>query len=292
MTVTALPDTEADSMNCMEIHGGSGSACEHFSRPGLDIWLTSQSHSPSADGGKDVYLLSSCASGRITRLLLADVCSLGSEFATPAAGFRDVMENNINTVRQTRCVREIDERLYTWSQDGSFATVLLSTYFSPTRSLALCNVGNALPLLYRKKSKTWSTLKQTSTSLLHEETTLGVVGRDEYQELVIQLDLGDIFVNYSSALTECRDQHGRLLGTEGILSRVQELDTGEPAVLGEQLINGIRSEHDENLAEEDATVVVGRVASNRVSWRDNLLALFRYFTGPVDKTRHQASSPI
>ena len=42
----SMPDNQKDShtvANCMEVWGGNGTTENHFTRPGLDIWISSQS---------------------------------------------------------------------------------------------------------------------------------------------------------------------------------------------------------------------------------------------------------
>ncbi len=56
----------------MEVWGGNRATWSQFSVSGLDLSVQSEPFR-SSDGGGDVYYLSSCASGRITRMLLADV---------------------------------------------------------------------------------------------------------------------------------------------------------------------------------------------------------------------------
>lgn len=273
------------SMNCMEIQGGSGSADYYFSRPGLDIWLTSHSQACTKAGGNDLYLVSSCASGRITRALLADICSYGSDFTKTASDLRELMKKNINSIRQSRFVRQLGYQLENDSHRGCFATMVLSTYFSPTRKFTLCNAGHALPLLFSATSHEWSLLIQTSNELSLKEPTHGVVGRDEYQEFETKLDIGDLVLSYSSALSECRDGDSHTIGCEGILSRVRQLDPHQPAQLAATLIDGIRREQSENLASEDGTIMLCQVTPNKVTWLDNMLAPFRYLTKVSDRTR-------
>jgi sigma-B regulation protein RsbU (phosphoserine phosphatase) len=269
----------------MEIQGGSGATNNHFSRPGLDIWLTSQSGPTDRDGGSDLYLLSSCASGRITRILLADVCSYASDFEATASELRKSMKNNINTIKQKRFVHELDEHLQSCAEHGCFATIVLSTYFSPTRNLTLCNVGHAPPLLFTVKSQKWSTLKQTSDKPSISDSSPSVVGRDEFQEFTVKLEVGDLVVSYSSALTECYDKWGHTLGCEGLLDRIRQLDPHSPHELIERFLQGIRLEHNDNLVTEDATLILCQATPSRVSWLDNLLAPFHYLTTASDKTR-------
>ena len=276
---------ETPSMHCMEIQGGSGSVDNYFSRPGLDIWLSSHSQARNQAGGNDLYLVSSCASGRITRTLLADICSYGSDFTKTASDLRELMKKNINSIRQSRFVRQLGYQLENDSQRGCFATTVLSTYFAPTRKLMLCNAGHALPLLFSATSHEWSLLRQTSNELSLKEPTHGVVGRDEYQEFETELDIGDLVLSYSSAFSECRDGDSRTIGCEGILSRVRQLDPHQPTQLAAALIDGIRREQNENLASEDGTIMLCQVTPNRVTWIDNVLAPFRYLTKVSDKTQ-------
>jgi hypothetical protein len=59
-------------MPCMEVWGGSQLTARGVVFGGLDAWVYSKPHGKAQRGG-DVYYASSCAAGRISRLLLADV---------------------------------------------------------------------------------------------------------------------------------------------------------------------------------------------------------------------------
>ena len=65
-------DATEPQMACMEVWGGSQLADHATAFGGLDVWLYSRPHGQSARGG-DVVYASSCATGRITRLMVADV---------------------------------------------------------------------------------------------------------------------------------------------------------------------------------------------------------------------------
>ena len=60
----------------MEIWGGNRAIETSFEAPGLDIYVHSQPFQNSEAGG-DIYYLTSCASGRLSRFLLADVSGHG-----------------------------------------------------------------------------------------------------------------------------------------------------------------------------------------------------------------------
>jgi hypothetical protein len=91
--------------------------------------------------------------------------------------------------------------------------------------------------------------------------------------------------SYSNVLTECRGASGRMLGVEGLLDRVRQLNPRRPADLVSSLIGRIRAEHADNLATDDATAVLCHATDTKVAWRDNLLAPFRLLRSAGDKTR-------
>ncbi|MCA9123808.1 MAG: SpoIIE family protein phosphatase [Planctomycetaceae bacterium] len=168
-------EPEHQQMNCMEVWGGHASTNNFLRRPGLDVWIWSDQRSSAEAGGGDLHLLSSCASGRITRMLLADVCGFGSLFSEIASEMRDLMKRNVNTIQQTSAVRDMSCRLEYASQKGGFASTLMSTYFASTRAFALCNAGHPPPLLYRAADDKWSLLKGTPLSGPVDITRLGVL---------------------------------------------------------------------------------------------------------------------
>ena len=276
---------EPSAMDCMEIQGGTGSFENYFSRPGLDIWLCSQSQSTISAGGSDIYLLSSCASGRITRILLADVCSYGSGFVDTAGELRQMMKANINSIRQSRLVRQLSTHFENNAERGCFATMLLSTYFAPTRKLTLCNAGHAPPFVFRATTGTWSILKQKKYNQQSTKPLSGVVDPKLYQQFETKFEKGDLLLSYSSILPECLDEAGHTIGIEGLLKRACKICAEEPAKLATTLISSIRKEHYENLTIEDGTVILCRATPSKVPWKDNLLAPIRLLKNVKDKTQ-------
>lgn len=270
-------------MKCMEVWGGSCASDACLRRPGLDIWIQSNDVQCASEGGGDVHLLSSCASGRITRMLLADICGIGPLFSEIAGEIRDLMKRNVNAIQQQRIVREICSRLEEAAHKGGYASMLISTYFAPTRSYSLCNTGHPPPLVYRKTDSAWSVLK-TQPNSADTATKVDMVTPDEYQHIKTKLDVGDIVLSYSNVLTECRDQEGNTLGHQGVLDRVRTLDLNQPEDLASALVSLIRGDHVDNVNADEATVLVCRATETKVAMRDNVLAPFRLLGTVSDNT--------
>ena len=147
-----MSDSPAEHMKCLEVCGGSQLTAQGVVIGGLDAWVYSKPHGQAKRGG-DVYYASSCAAGRITRLLLADVSGHGKSVAAIAADLRLLMRRFINRWDQAEFVRLLNQQFSTLSKTGTFATAIVSTFFAPSRRLILCNAGHPRPILYRACKK-------------------------------------------------------------------------------------------------------------------------------------------
>jgi serine phosphatase RsbU (regulator of sigma subunit) len=144
-------------MQCMEVWGGNQAFDAAVSMPGLDAWVYSKPYgeNPGQGSGGDVYYVSACATGRINRLLLADVSGHGAAVHDTAAQLRALMRQYVNYVDQGAFVSAMNHQFLESSAANCFATALVTTFFAPTRYLSLCNAGHPAPLWYRAKEKSW-----------------------------------------------------------------------------------------------------------------------------------------
>ncbi len=219
-------------------------------------------------------------------MLLADICGHGSMFARLASQLRDLMIRNVNWPKQKRIVQETHQRLQGFSDHGVFATALISTFFAPTRSFSLCNAGHPSPLVYRASTGAWSAMKQASTESTDEDASLlGVLGQQEYQQFETQLESGDMVLGYSNVLTECRRANGQILGVNGLLQQLEQIDASRPSKIVSTLIARIEGANADNLEGHDATLLLCRATERPVGWKNNLLAPFRLFRSVADKTQ-------
>ncbi|WP_148080315.1 PP2C family protein-serine/threonine phosphatase [Roseimaritima ulvae] len=271
-------------MNCMEVCGGHVDGSRHLQRPGLDVSISSHSQQDIDAGGGDLHLISSCASGRITRMLLADVCGFGPLFRDLAARLADVMKRNVNSIQQTRSVRQMSEQLAAASEQGGFASTLLSTYFAPTRTLSICNAGHPPPMVFRANAKRWELVKHYHSGFTPEPVAPGLLAPAEYGHVKLSLNPEDMFLSYSNSLTECRGKDGTVLGVAGLKNLLEQLDTAASETIPQRLIEVIRGEHSDNLLKDEATISLCRVTNHRVPWKDNVLAPFRLLRSVSDRT--------
>jgi serine phosphatase RsbU (regulator of sigma subunit) len=269
----------------MEIRGGNARTNQSLRTAGLDIWIYSQPLDHDQGGG-DVYYLSSCASGRITRFVLADVCGHGAAVNRFAQELRTLMRRNINFISQSRFVAAMNQQFESLSQEGGFATALVGTFFAPTRSLTICNAGHPAALVYRHDLGGWESLEQDSEETGKiSNTPLGVTDLADYSQRTCRLAPGDLMLCYSDALSESRMAEGRLLGTAGVLDLLSGADAGDPGQIIPQLLAQIRELSPDNLSQDDVSVVLIRANGQRTTIADDFMAPLRLLSSAKDLTQ-------
>ena len=263
----AADDASAEQMQCMEVWGGSEPIARRVRVPGMDAWVYSKPYE-QADGGGDVYYASSCATGRISRVLLADVAGHGSGVAGVAVTLRDLMRRFVNFIDQTEFVRAMNRTFVTCSPDGCFATALVSTFFAPTRRLTVCNAGHPQPLWYQARDDRWSLLRHAPASgerAVPSNMPLGILDLVDYEQSDVEMGVGDLMVFYTDALSEAYNGAGEMLGEAGLLRVVQGLGKVDPARLIDALLAAVTALNPANLTADDVTVVLLRPTGRAVA---------------------------
>ncbi|MBC7782486.1 MAG: serine/threonine-protein phosphatase [Burkholderiales bacterium] len=272
-----MADEEEHSLVCMEVWGGNQAVNSSVRLAGLDAWVYSKPYE-QADGGGDVYYVSSCATGRITRLLVADVSGHGNAVSELAVSLRQLMRQHVNHIDQVKFVRRMNEQFVLQSTFGSFATAVVTTYFAPTCSLSLCNAGHPPPLLYRAKEKSWRYIEHADyVGEDLADVPLGIVDLADYQQFNVQLERDDLVMCYTDSLPEARCRDGSCLDMAGLLKIVESVDIADPATLIPRVVHAIESHCGNLITGDDITVLLFRPnpATARMTWRTRLAAPFR-----------------
>ena len=262
-------------MQCMEVWGGSQLTARGVEFGGLDVWVYSKPYGQAQSGG-DVYYASSCATGRISRLLLADVAGHGNSVAATAADLRTLMRRFVNRLDQAEFVRLLNQQFVALSRAGDFATAIVATFFEPSRRLTVCNAGHPRPLLYRASKRRWDFLgHEESAGKTPNNIPLGLIDLSEYEQFDVELESGDCVLSYTDALIESNDANGEELGEDGVLRIVRLLGEADPQKLTETLLAEIAERYPENLSADDVTVLVARANGRKpgYSFKEKLGAL-------------------
>jgi hypothetical protein len=271
-----MPATANELMQCMEVWGGNQAADNGVTTAGLDVWVYCKPYGESTGGG-DVYYVSSCATNRILRLLVADVSGHGKAVHDLATELRRLMRRYVNHIDQNQFVRSMNEQFAALSEAGIFATAIVSTFFAPTSRLTLCNAGHPPPLLYRSAKREWTYLEEAEPAENSDivNMPLGIVDFSDYETFDVPLKVGDLVLCYTDSLVESNGRNGQLLGQQGLLEIVRGLPLDDPVVLIPNLLAAIGKQADDNLTTDDVTVLVFRpngLGRRRPSLRQQAIA--------------------
>jgi phosphoserine phosphatase RsbU/P len=283
---------DAYRLRAMELWGGNEAARDRISVPGFDAYVYCQPHQGHQCGG-DLRFVSTCAAGQIVRFTLADISGHGDGVSEAALRLRALMRKHINTPNPTKFARMLNREFTALSKAGRFATAVITTYFTPTDQLTVCNAGHPRPLLYRVRNRGWVLLDENTPgvdSSAGERNTrisnlpLGVIAPTNYPQFGMRLEPGDVVVSYTDALIEAKDADGRELGEAGLLALVEGLDASKPARIGPALLDAVAAHRAGQPADDDATLLVlHHIGTNpppipfhmRVKALGHLVGLFR-----------------
>ena len=274
-----------ERMQCMEIWGGNRAINQNFEAPGLDIHVHSTPYLDSQTGGGDIYYLTSCASGRISRFLLADISGHGAAVSNMAVKLRDLLRENVNKISQQQFVARMNREFGAAFGDSGFATAVVATFFEPRKSLSISVAGHPFPIYYRASKRQWVHLDPAGEDGGLQNLPLGVHEDSSYPERIIFTETGDMFLLYSDAFIESVNGEDQLLGVRGMLDLLNEIENPEPGKVIDFLRRKIGSISAGNLVNDDATLILGCFTSTRVRLRDNLLAPFRLLGDVGDSTQ-------
>jgi hypothetical protein len=270
----------------MEVWGGNRAVDSGVVMAGLDAWVYSRPFHGAAEGG-DVHYVSSCATGRINRLLLADVSGHGADVGRIGAALRGLMRRYVNYVDPCRFVGEMNRRFAVLAPAGQFATAVVTTFYAPTNELTVCNAGHPTPLLYRAARRQWTPLTERDAA---DEATapeagvrnipLGIDDAVRYEPFTVRLKVGDLVLCFTDSLTESRGPDRAPLGERGLLNVVRGLGAAaaaDPSALVPALLAAVEALCAGNLAGDDVTVLLFRPngLGRGVPLWDKLLAPWR-----------------
>ena len=213
----------------MEVKGGNVAVEQNFELSGLDAWVFSRPMT-GHDSGGDVHYLSSCATGRVARVLLADVAGHGEVVSSVSGNLQHLMRRFVNFIDQSRFVATLNQSFYEQESGGLFATALIMSWFGPTGELCVCNAGHPSPFIYQSSGSAWGLLE--SEAEVGQEglrnVPLGVAQGVTYDKVVRRLGPDDLVFCYSDALIECLGDGSGSRGQAFLLQWFQECSLHEP----------------------------------------------------------------
>lgn len=252
MTTKVLPNENTTptslTMQCMEVWGGNFRADTHVEMGGLDAWVVSRPLQGATQGG-DVHYMSSCATGRIARMLLADVSGHGQQVARISDQLCRLMRKFVNFIDQSHFVEGLNQSFHDLKVESNFATALVISWFGPNRELTVSNAGHPIPLLYCHATKSWSFLAEAEASLdpRPQNVPFGVIPDVGYDEVRCQLAPGDQLLCFSDGLIETLGEGSARLGQEKLHEMLNKWGEDDPSKIIHTLTEMVEADCDDDL---------------------------------------------
>ncbi len=259
-----IPAEQADAhrLQCMEVWGGNQGVRTAVELAGLDVWVESQPFENAQEGG-DIHYVSTCGSGRVSRLVVADVSGHGSHVSSLATRLRDLMRKHVNVMNMSAFARELNREFVTLGSAGRFATAVLVTYFAPQDTLLVCNAGHPRPLWYHAAARQWTFLDAQSPERVEQvagasNLPLGIIDDTSYAQFAVPLEPGDVVVIYTDCLIETCNAAGAELSERGLLALAEGIDVASAQSVAAGLIEGVAGHRGDGPVCDDLTLVVLR----------------------------------
>jgi len=249
---------EVYRLACLELRGGNQAAVYQADLPGLDAWISCRPLLPANRGG-DLYYLSVCSQGSISRIILADVSGHGESVSNLAERLRDALREHADHWDQSALIRQLNDSFLTISTGGRFATAVLLSHYVDTGEMLFTNAGHLPPLWFRSAAREWTLLQEeTPYSKEVADLPLGIIPGTSYSQSAIQLEPGDLLLLYTDGIVEPRNDSGERLGLEGLLALARGLPCGSASETGTVLVEAVARFRGLAAAADDETIIALR----------------------------------
>jgi sigma-B regulation protein RsbU (phosphoserine phosphatase) len=255
---TSRTESSTARLQCLEVWGGNRRVNHAVEVPGLIGWIHSDPIEAAGRGG-DVYYLSVCSKGILSRFALADVSGHGESSSKIAKLLRQLILKYIDTWDQSELMRELNDSLGSRTKAQEFATALLFAYFQPTRELVFTNAGHPPALWYHSASATWDWLEPaTPFARLIEGLPLGLIPGTDYVQVAVRLNWNDVVILYTDGITEAVNKDGDMLGSDGLLAMVRNLPVESPAFMAGHLAAAVQHFRGTTARDDDQSFLILR----------------------------------
>ena len=188
-------------------------------------------------------------------VIVADVSGHGAAAAMEAAQFDAIMRTyrGDGPAPPAGALSYANRYFFSRRNRGHFMTVFAALYRPDTRTLSYLSAGHPPMLLRRRTGHPVINLGES------DQIPLGVLRDYEYGNNEITLEPGDLLVLYTDGITEARDRHDRMFGSD----RLRELVASgpdAPRALCDNIVAEVTAHQGRPIGDDDQTLIVLRIS--------------------------------
>lgn len=249
--------SQPHELACMEIWGGNKKTIARVELPGLAGWVYCRPFQEAGRGG-DLYYLSVCDRGILSRIALADVAGHGEAVSGIARKLHELMRESINTWDQTNFMQNLNQHLHQKREDLEYATVSVLGFYRPEGCLAITNAGHHPAAWYHAAEHHWSWIEEAATSECGGiyGLPIGLIPGTNYCQTRVTLGPGDLLVLYTDGIPEAENGVGEQLGRERLLDWLRAAPRDEPEAVGRALLDQLARFRNENPSDDETLIVL------------------------------------
>jgi len=261
-TVNMLPAGSAAGLSgevhrlaCLEVHGGNRAEVYRAELPGLHAWVSCRPLKPATHGG-DLFYMSVCSRGSISRVTIADVAGHGEQVSIVAEHLRDALQEYADYWDQSALIRRLNDGFFKGAESGKFATAFLLSQYAATGAVVFTNAGHPPPLWYHAALRKWTLLHDRTLHTMEiADLPLGMIPGTPYRQSAVQLEPYDLLLLYTDGVNESEDGQGEQVGLDGLLEIADGLPKTSAAAAGEALVAAVARFRGSAPPEDDETVI-------------------------------------
>jgi sigma-B regulation protein RsbU (phosphoserine phosphatase) len=221
------------------------------SLPGYEI--AGRSH-PAQDVGGDYFDFIPIDGGRIA-FCLGDVTGKGLPAALLMANLQATIRGQaLVEPTPAPCMDRSNRLLFRSTDPVKFATLFYAVLDAPAHRMSYCSAGHDHPYLFSGSGE--------PARLGVGGMMLGAMEESAYEEAVVALHPGDLFVCYSDGITEAMadsgEEYGEEFGEERLLAVLREHRTAAADGIIDALVAAVRAHAGRRPQSDDMTVLVVR----------------------------------
>jgi serine phosphatase RsbU (regulator of sigma subunit) len=249
-----------NALSCSTVWGGQAAIDRTFEIPGMDGAIYSRP--ADGDAGGDIHLVSVCAHGCLSKIVLADVSGHGGEVARIGATLHELLEAHLNEPDNDRFLVALNDRFEATPAVGRgtvFATLAATSYYIGDGVLRYAYAGH--PQIIRRHAGGLQTLNlPADRGDAIANLPIGVMDGARFYEGEQKMARGDWLVLFSDGVVETRSGDGEQFGIQRLGDILSAVDAQPPGRVLRSILDRLEDfAAPRSLDQDDLTLIVLRI---------------------------------